>query len=85
MQVYQYGIKWKLIVSIEYKIYTLCGYQILSDVNCDLFYTKPNKYITFNKSSTSNPLWSDFCGQNTWKMGYFQFFTFADSAYTHVS
>jgi hypothetical protein len=46
------------------------------------FYTKPNKYITFNKSSTSNPLWSDLCGQNTWKMGYFQFCRFSqDSAY----
>jgi hypothetical protein len=46
------------------------------------FYTKRKKYITFNKSSTSNPLWSDFCGQNTWKMGYFQFWRFSqDSAY----
>ena len=46
------------------------------------FYTKPNKYITFNKSSTSNPLWSDFGGQNTWKMGYFKFCRFSqDSAY----
>jgi hypothetical protein len=46
------------------------------------FYTNPNKYITFNKSSTSNPLWSDHCGQNTWKMGYFQFCRFSqDSAY----
>ena len=51
-------------------------------LNCDLCYTKPNKYITFNKSSTSNPLWSDLCGQNTWKMGYFQFCRFSqDSAY----
>jgi hypothetical protein len=46
------------------------------------FYTKPNKYITFNKSCTNNPLWSDFWGQNTWKMGYFQFCRFSqDSAY----
>jgi hypothetical protein len=59
-------------LSVEYKIYTLCGNQkksldkkIFRTKLRSFFYTKPSKYITFNKSSTRNPLGSDFCGQNT--------------------
>ena len=46
-------LKWKKKTFFPLKV-KIKKYFIL---NCDLFYTKPNKYITFNKSSTSNPLW----------------------------